>query len=246
MSLTNIELAQTFMAARLRAVDYFSDIYVAAPRVFKEGDKIVTPKTIHDKIDRALQGLTASNGRIGAAVRVFQPAFNNKRPNLPGLQGLMTMLIRCETHPILNFSGKGTNKYVSEIGFQVLLAGQTRFNPIGSFYAEGECFLPYYSNDSQMMTVDILLQCSLAVNPLAGCVTPQCTVAGNQVSFTSLTPGAITWYTTDGEHFPSEFEPGAVKYAGPFTPPADCTQIFFADYKPGLAGSSVGCQLITH
>ena len=108
MSLTNIELAQTFMDGRLRSLEYFADIYIGAPRVFKEGDKIGTPKTINDQIDRALQGLQPTGGKIGAAVRVFQPAFTNKKPNLPGLQGMMTMLIRCETNPIYNFGATGT------------------------------------------------------------------------------------------------------------------------------------------
>jgi len=248
MSLTNVELAQSYMCSRLQSLDYFGDIYVAAPRVYKEGDKIVTPKTIHDKIDRALQGLQMTGGKMGAAVRVFQPSFNNKKPNLPGLQGMMTMLCRCEVHPIFNFSDTGTNKYVSEIGFQVLLAGQTRFSNIGSFFADGECFLPYYSNDSKMMTVDILLQCNLAVNPLLGCVTPQISIAGNLVTLTSLTPNAAVWYALDdgsSPAFPGPLETGALLYAGPFTPPAGTIGIVWAAYAPGLAGSSVGAQSIT-
>jgi len=239
MSLTNIELAQTFMAARYRSLDYFKDIYVAAPRVYKEGDKIITPKTIHVKIDRALQGLQETGGRIGAAVRVFQPSFRNKNPNLPGLQGMMTMLCRCEVHPLYNFSDKGTNKYVSEIGFQVLLAGQTRFGNIGSFFADGECFLPYYSNDSKMMTVDILLQCNLAVNPLISCVTPQIAVAGGNVTFTNLTADADIWYSLDGETFPGPLETGAQEYAGQFAADSG-SQILWAAHKDGIAGSPVG------
>lgn len=244
MSLTNIELAQMFMAARLRSQEYFQDIYIGAPRVFKEGDKIGTPKTINDQIDRALQGLQPTGGKIGAAVRVFQPAFTNKKPNLPGLQGMMSMLIRCETNPIYNFSATGTGKYVSEIGFQVLLAGQTRFAGIGSFFAEGDCFLPYYSEDSKMMTVDVLLQCNLAVNPLPACQEPQASVADGVVTLTTLTPGAMLWYSTDGETFPGERETAAKLYSGPFVPPAGCTRLYFAAYKPGLAGSFVGsCSL---
>ena len=127
----------------------------------------------------------------------------------------------------------------------MLLAGQTRFNPIGSFFADGECFLPYYSDDTKMMTVDILLQCNLAVNPLPGCVTPQVAVADGLVTFTNLTDNAEIWYSTDGETFPSAFETGAQLYAGPFTAPTAGTKIFFAAYKPGLAGSSVGAYLIT-
>ena len=246
--MTNIELAQTFMAARLRSVDYFSDIFVGAPRVFKDGDKIGTPKTIQDTIDRALQGLQPTGGKVGAAVRVFQPAFSNKKPNLPGLQGIMTMLIRCETNPVTNFGTTGTGKYVSEIGFQVLLAGQTRFGSIGSFFADAECFLPYYAPDSKMMTVDILLQCNLAVNPLPGCVTPICAVAGNTFTLTNVTAGADIWYSVDGETFPSPFETGAQLYTAPFTVTPDPTtgsaKVFFAAYKPGLAGSPVGFQFL--
>ena len=239
-SMTNVEVAQTFMASRLRSLDYFKDIYIGAPRVFKAGDAITTPKTIHDQIDRALGGLQTTGGKIGAAVRVFQPTFNNKKPNLPGLQGMMTLLCRCETHPIFNFSATGTNKYVSEIGFEVLRAGQFRFGNIGSFFAEGDCFIPYYSQDTKLMTVDILLQCNLAVKPLNNCLTPTCSVAGPVVTLTNLTANAAIWYSLDPTVFPSEFEKGAVLYNGPFDAGADPDSILFAAYASDMAGSPVG------
>lgn len=247
MSLTKVELAQSFMCARLQSLDYFNDIYVAAPRVFKEGDKLGTPKIIHDQIDRALQGTQATGGKVGAAVRVFQPSFNNKSRNSPGLQGIMTMLCRCEVHPLYNFTPTGTNKYVSEIGFQVLLAGQTRFDNIGSFFAEGDCFLPYFSDDTKMMTVDVLLQCNLAVNPLPACVTPHLAVAGQQVTLTNVTPGAEIYYVVspaDEAEFPSVLTPSARLYSGPFTVESG-QAVTWAAYLPGLAGSNVGSKIIS-
>jgi hypothetical protein len=57
------ELIQPDFAARLQSLDFFGDIAVAAPRVWKEGEKVNTPKSITERIDQTLTGLYLSTAR---------------------------------------------------------------------------------------------------------------------------------------------------------------------------------------
>src|SRR5580698_6679208 len=161
-----IESVQTDFAARLRSLDYFGDVFIAAPRLWKEGEKLHTPKSITEKVDQALTGLIQTGGKIGAAVRVFQPTLSMKKTN--GREALMLLVCRCEVNPILNLGAQGTNKNVSHIAYNVLRAGQgfTLMQGFCTLFADGECFLPYVSEDRKFATVDVLLQSNFAVSPL--------------------------------------------------------------------------------
>jgi hypothetical protein len=248
---------QTDFAARLQSLDYFGDIYVAAPRLWKEGERLHTPKSVQDKVDQALTGLITTGGKIGAAVRVFQPTLAMKKTN--GREALLLMVCRCEVHPILNLGAQGTNKNVSHIGYNVLRAGQgfTLMQGFCTLFADGECFLPYVSEDRKFATVDILLQANFVVSPLDSVVTPQLIQGANGlITLTNITAGAAIYYslgpTATGVSptpwkplvFPAPKVPGALQYATPFTVD-NGTQIRWAAYLPGLAGSNVGFQTIT-
>ncbi len=143
-----IETVQTDFAARLQSLDYFRDVYVAAPRLWKEGEKLHTPKSITDKVDQALTGLIPTNGKVGAAVRIFQPTLYMKKTN--GREALLLLVCRCEVNPIINVGPQGTNKNVSHIAYNVLRAGQgfTLMQGFCTLFADGECFLPYVSEDA--------------------------------------------------------------------------------------------------
>lgn len=240
-----INLVQPFFAARLASLDFFSDIAIAAPRLWKEGEKLHTPKSITDRIDQALTGLLPTNGRIGAAVRVFQPTLQMKKTN--GREAGLYLVCRCEVNPILNAGANGTNKNVSRIAYEVLRAGQgfTLLPGYCSLFADGECFIPYVSDDRKFATVDVLLQSNFTVSPLAMAVTPRLTQGANGfVTLTNVTDGADIWYSTDPSVFPSPNVVEAMKYSAPFTV-ANGTPVLWAAYQNCLAGSHVGYQTIT-
>lgn len=251
MNYDAIAIGQTDIAARLRSMKYFDDIYVGAPRIWKDGDKVNSPKTITDKIDEALKGLHQSNGKVGAAVRIFQPAFRVPKTNLPGPQGMFTWVCRCEVHPIINFTAAGTNKYATDIGFQVLRALHAfAINGIiGSLFADGDCFVPYYSEDRKMVTADVLLQSRCKLDPDKLVIMPTINVTATdapgvqQVELIAQTPGSAIWYSTKVEVYPAESEAGALQYNAPFTAPTG-TVVRWAAYFPASAGSFVGFQLI--
>jgi len=239
-----LEQIQPDFAARLKSLTYFADIMVGAPRLYKEGDTIHTPKTISDQVDKSLQGYVATGGKIGAAIRVFQAGFNVPKPNLPGPHGNIVLPIRCEVNPLINFSLNGTNKYVSAIGMEVLRAGHNfRCDGIcGSLFALGDCFTPYYSEETKMMTVDITLQAQCPIVPISSVVLPTIAVAGLQVMLTNNTAGADIYYTTD-ESFPWSGNATATLYAAPFNVISG-TVVRWAAYKTSLAGSNVGYRLV--
>lgn len=239
-----IDTAQTDFAARLQSLDYFSDIYVAAPRLWKEGEKITTPKSITERVDQALTGLLPTGGRIGAAVRVFQPTINVDDPN--GRKAKLILVSRVEVHPILNTSASGTNKRASRIGYEVLRAGLgfSLMSGFCSLYCDGQSFLPYVSDDRKFETVDILHTANFTISPLDACKLPTLTLGdAGLVTLTNLTDGAAIWYSLDPSVFPSPLVTEAKQYAGPFNV-AGGSIIRWAAYADDLAGSHVGFQAI--
>jgi len=233
-----IDLIQPHFAARLASLAYFSDIYIAAPRLWKDGEKLHTPKSINEKIAQALTGLIQTNGKIGAAVRVFQPTLSMEHPS--GREGELVLVTRCETHPVLNHGTGGTHKHVSRIAYEVLRAG-TGFTLLQGFCtlrADGVCFEPCLEAE-KFETVDVILKARVAVSPLTACETPTLTQAGNLVTLTNLTAGATIYYSTDTWIFPAPQVPGAQIYAAPITVPSG-TQLRWAAYLDGYAGSNVG------
>jgi hypothetical protein len=237
------DIVQTDCTARLASLEYFSDIYVAAPRLYKDGEKQHTPKTITQMVDQALIGTVKTGGKIGATVRVFQPTFRMIKTN--GRDGSLSIVCRCEVHPLYNFSDGGTNKNVSEIAWNVLraLQGFSIQGIAGSLFADGDCLVPYFSEDRKMMTADVILQCSRRVVPLDSVVMPVISLIGNQVTLTNATAGADIYFTRDISLYPSRLVPGAQLYNGPFNA-ASGTVVRWAAYMPGLAGSFAGYQLI--
>lgn len=241
-----IDIVQPFFAARLASLDFFSDIAIAAPRLWKEGERLHTPKSITDRIDQALTGLLPTGGKIGAAVRVFQPTLQMKKTN--GREAGLYLVCRCEVNPVLNAGANGTNKNVSRIAYEVLRAGQgfTVLPGFCSLFADGDCFIPYVSEDRKFATVDVLLQSNFGISPLSMAVTPRLTLGSNGlVTFTNVTTGADIWYSTDLCVFPSPFVAGAQKYSGPFTVNSG-TPVIWAAYQDGLSGSHVGFQTINY
>lgn len=241
-----IDIVQPFVVARLQSLDYFGDIMVAAPRVWKEGEKLNTPKSITEKVDQALRGLVMTGGKVGATVRVFQPTLSMKKTN--GREALLMLVCRCEVNPIINFSNTGTNKYVSHIAYQVLRAIQGFQIATGfcTLFADGECFIPYVSQDRQMETVDILFQSNFAVSPMDMVITPKLALGDNGlVTLTNVTAGATIYYSSRSDIFPAPQVAAAKQYTAPVRVDSG-HDVFWAAYLPGLAGSHVGFQTITY
>ena len=238
------QLAQTDLVAYLQSLDYFRDIAIAAPRVFKEGEKLHTPKSITEKIDQALTGLVQTGGKFGAAVRVFQPTVNVDAPN--GRKGKLMLVARTEVNPILNFSNSGTNKHCSRIAYEVMRAG-LGFSPAVGFFSltcEGQSFLPYVSDDRKFETVDVLFQSNFTITPLDRLVTPHFFVGSDGTVTLTSPEGAEIWFTLDPKIYPAPQMPGATKYEQPFQLPLN-TQIRWAAYQTGRDGSCAGFQTIT-
>ena len=243
-----IDLVQPDFAARLASLGYFSDIAVAAPRVWKEGERQQTPKSITERIDQALTGLVVTGGKIGAAVRVFQPTINVTDAN--GRKAQILLLARCEVHPIYNNAANGTQKKVSRIGYEVLRAG-LNFSPMVGFCTltcDGNSFIPYVSADRNFETVDVIFIANFTVSPLAACLLPTLTQGDNGlVTLTNQTAGAEIWYSTDLS-FPAAQIVTAKKYTGPFTVDSS-TNLRWAAYLPGqpeVAGSHAGFKTINY
>ena len=232
---------QTDLVARLQAMPFFKNIMIAAPRVWKEGEKLHTPKTITERVDQALIGLLPTGGGIGAAVRVFQPTVNVDKPN--GRKAKLMMVARTEVHPIINNTGRLT----SRIAFEVMRAGMG-FSPMVGFctlYCDGQSFLPYVSDDRKFETVDVLFQSDFTISPVDQPTTPAIAVGANGTVTLTSPEQADIWYTLDPKIFPSPQAPGAKLYAAPFQLPLNA-QIRWAAYIDGLeAGSSAGFQTIT-
>lgn len=235
-----IETVQTDFQARLKSLPFFQDIYVAAPRLWKEGEKLTTPKEITEMVDQSLRGLITTNGKVGATVRIFQPTFSMKKTN--AREGVVMLVCRCEVNPIINAGLTGTQKNVSRIGYEVLRAGQGYSPMIGfcTLFADGECFIPYVSQDRNFATVDVLLQANVAVSPVTMPVTPQLAVNGNQATLNNVTLGADIFYTNSMRDFPSPVNPNAIQAQDgiPFQFNPNCP-LRWAAYQNGI-GSPAG------
>lgn len=242
--MNEIHLLQTFLAARISSVSYFSDIAVAAPRLYLDGTKVTTPKTINDKLDATLNGLVPVAGKIGATVRVLQPVFNVEKKNLPGPQGRLVIPILCQAHPIYNFSASGTGKYDIEIALEVVRALHAwRVPAFGwSLYADGDSIVSYFDDEKKFMTSEVMVHTVSQLTPRTDVAKPVIAVATGSATLTCSTSGAAIYYTLDGETFPSAAD--GTLYSAPFAVTAGQT-LLCAAYKTGSHGSEIAHQLIT-
>lgn len=244
-----IEQLQTDVAGRLQSLEYFEDVAVAAPRLFRDGDKLSTPKSIDENLDRALTGLTLTGGRVGAAVRVLQPLFTTEHRNLPGPKGRLVLTVRCQVHPTINFGPNGTGKYVTSIAIEVARALHgwvvSGFN--WRLHADGDTIQPYFDEEKNLLTAEVLIHTQVQIPPLESLALPALALSRQELvqhdyTVTITVPeGQSVYYTTDGETFPREGR-GTI-YTEPFH--ADYgTVLRWAAYAPGSAGSSVGYQIV--
>jgi len=244
--MNEIEGLQTFIEGRIKSVAYFSDIAVAAPRLYIEGTKVTTPKTIDDKVDQTLLGLTPVAGKIGAAVRVLQPVFNVPKTNLPGPQGRLIVPILCQSHPIYNFSATGTGKRDNAIAIEVARALHGwRVSAFGwSFYAEGDAITSYFDDEKKFMCSEVLVHTISQLQPRTDVAKPVISVdIDNAATITCATSGATIYYSVDGETFPRSGPAASFPYGGAFNVASGAT-ILAAAYKSGLHGSEIAHQLV--
>lgn len=245
MKLTDIiELIQPDFGARLQSLEFFGDIAIGMPRLWKEGEKLSTPKSINEQLDRTLAGMQKVNGKIGATVRVFQPTINVDEPNSRKCK--VMLLSRSEVHPILNNTPDGTNKKVSRIGLEVLRAGLgfTLMQGICTLYAEGQSYLPYVSDDRGFETVDVLHQANCTLGKLEACLLPKLVRGDNGAISFEGEAGAEIYYSTDLS-FPTAHILGAKLFDQPFIVNSG-TRLRWAAYAPGLAGSDIGFETIEY
>lgn len=251
-----LNTAQPFFAGRLAALDYFSDILVAAPRIWRDGEKLHAPKTILESVDNVLSGIKTTGGRCGAAVRVFQPALTMPKPN--GREARLVLNCRIEVNPVLNFGPRGTHKPAQAIAYEVLRHGTgfTLLNGFCTLYAEGDCFLPYLNEELGYETVDVALQANCVVTPPNAVAMPTITVGANGlVTLATVTAGAAIYYVIAPKSqqgsprfttvFPSPRQAGASQYSGPFTMNSG-DDLVCAAYLPGMAGSNVNFQTVNY
>lgn len=241
-----IKIVQPYFAGRLQSLEYFGDILVAAPRLWKEGEKLHTPKSILEAVNNALGGLKMTGGKCGATVRVFQPTITVTKPD--GRVGSLSLVCRVEVNPTINWGPRGTQKYAQNIAYEVLRHGTgfTILNGFCNLRAEGDCFLPYTNEELNYETVDVILQANVAISPPSAVVMPQLAQGpAGLVTLTNVTAGATIYYSLDSNIFPGPLTAGAVPYTVPFNVAAG-SEVIWAAYLPGLAGSNVGFQTINY
>lgn len=239
--MNEINLLQSFIAGRLQSVAYFGDIAVAAPRLYLEGTKITTPKTINDKLDQVLNGLEKVNNKIGASVRVLQPVFNVEKKNLPGPQGRLIVPVLCQVHPIYNFSASGTGKYDLSIAIEVVRALHGFRVPAfaWSLYADGDTINSYFDDEKKFMTSEVMVHTISQIQPRTDVAKPVIAVDNDSsATITCATSGASIYYTLDGVSYPRNGETNATPYGGAFNAPQG-TVILAAAYKTDLHGSEI-------
>lgn len=242
--MNEFEQLQSDVAARLRSVDYFSNIAVEAVKFYRSGDKVTTPQTINDKLDRVLQGLTPVGDAVGAVVRVLQPVLNVAKPNLPGPQSRIIVPIRVNVHPIINFGAAGTGKYNDEIAIEIVRAlhgfgMQYTGGNLFRLIADGDTIVSYFDEEKKFMSSEVLVHTTYQIQPRKELSLPQITVGDENVTLT-VTDGSQIYYTVDGTTYP---DTNAVEYIGPFVV-APGTLLRWASYRAGTSGSQVGALFI--
>jgi hypothetical protein len=229
-----LEQLQQDIAARLESLAYFADIPVF----------VLREETIQTKLDKALAGLTRKANKAGAAVSVLMPLVDVPRENPPGPQLEISVAVRVQELPLINFGASGTQKSAEDIALKVLAA-------LHHFHLEGVCQVLTAAKDAitpsreflPKLTYDVTVRASLPQEEPPRVLLPEISEAAMQVTLTPITPGSAIYYTLDGS-FPWSGNSNAVLYSTPFTVQSGA-QVRWAAYKAGMHGSDVGHAIIT-
>ena len=140
--MTEFEILQENLEARLNAIAYFSDVTVMAMCSRMVGTKLVTVSGVDELLELALQGRRLKEGKTGAAVAIMKAGFEARHENLPGPQGKMVIAVRVQVDPAVNgLASIGTGKSAEEIALEVLKAGhQFQIGGVGTLKAGADAF----------------------------------------------------------------------------------------------------------
>lgn len=237
-----LERLQIFIAGRLAATGFFSDVgvYVLRPRTKADGTLESVPD-IQTKIEEALSLVTTTEGKFGAAISVQMPEIAAENGDNSGFVVVQTV-IRCEENPTLNMSADGTRKSAEELGTAVISAlwGWVPGGVSQPIYFAKEAMVPNLDKPARVV-YDVVARANMQLEEeervTRVVIARSSETAPAEITLTCATVGAAIYYTTDGT-FPSAQNPAAVEYTEPFTVETSA-DIFAAAYMDGLAGSNV-------
>lgn len=232
-----LESLQLDIAARLETESFLGDIpvFVMRPRLSESA------AVIQSKINAALAGQTAKDGKVGAAVTVFMPVADVPEGNAPGPFLEIRCTVRIEEIPALNMGSTGTSKSAEDIAIAVLQALHHFRLGSQTLVADRDAITPLDPLDEtdRRVRYNVTLSIKHPLQPVQRVPDVAISVAGETVTLSCGDPAASIHFTTDGS-FPSQ---GSSVYTTPFSASSGAT-IRAAAYKSGLSGSAVASKTI--
>jgi hypothetical protein len=214
-------------------------VFIFRPRAAQSAAQIQT------KIDNALNGIIARNGKAGLACTVLMPLLDTKEQELPGPYLHLRCTVRIQENVAFNMGANGTLIPCEDFAIAVAQALHlwTPGGVSGIVRVSKNTATPNLTYLPKV-TYDVDIESELT-NPDMGITLPAViTVGGGRVSLATMTAGASVYYTVDGTTpFPStgEIVTTAQLYAGPFAVPEGAL-LRVAAFSPNNRGSDIACQ----
>jgi hypothetical protein len=191
-----IERLQLDMGAIAQCSPYFTNVSVniVRPRVDN------TAVMIQNRIQKALEGLLARNGKTGAVLVFDMPLAEFPEPNAPGPDITVICKVRAIENPLINMGVNGTLQSAEELGLRTLNLFQLRYwQDMGSGLTPlGWRPLPEYI-ERKMVAIEASFKMRFVVGGLPK--TPMPGISGPASDVVIIGPaGSTVYYTTDGSY----------------------------------------------
>lgn len=194
---------------------------------------------IQSRLDKALGGLLARNGKRGLAAILHMPYLGDAAPNVRSITGKLVLEIDVIENVLINMGGDGTGVSAEEValGIAELLQHQ-QFTVGAPLVGQPRLITPRPEEVvQQRVAYRIALEVPHQSAAKPKVATPALTQAGAVITLTCSTAGAAIHYTLDGS-FPGT---AATAYSAPLTLAPGTHTLRYAAYLTGHAGS-ITCQ----
>lgn len=200
-----------------------------------DGEPMVGQSTmIEDEINQALGGSNMKNGKTGIVAIVMLPDVRPLSMESPGPQLEMIAVIRVMENRLFNEGSTGTGISSSRLGLHISqLLHRRPIQGAWTFKPDGDKMLQEQTLPDDVMVHEVRFVMSRSVEQLEKVSTPVITVAGNDLTITCATDGALIYYSLDGS-WPGQHNANSFLYDGTvnLSTTEDVTTIRAVAYDP--------------
>ena len=204
-----------------------------------DGNPIVgATMLIEEKIQQALNGLDAKNGKSGIAVIVMLPSVKGESANSAAPAMRLHLAIRIVENRLVNESTGGTGITSSRLALHIIqVLNRRAFRGGNPLYADIANMVNEVALPGDLKVHECAFIQNVTPDTLPKVIDPSVSSAGNAITLACSTADASLYYTLDGS-FPGSANAAAQAYTAPFTLDPGIYSLRFAAEKSGMQASN--------